>query len=113
MKWGKFFEQFSVIYKDNYQFAEIGCNEITGLDDVKTDYYKKGWSREIDFKSSLASEFFIQIAKGSHRQSIQSFALTGFTLKEIIPLSFNERAYHGKKNGEEQLVYLLTCNLSQ
>ena len=107
LKWGQQFDQFSVIYKDENQFVEIGCDEKTGYSDIKYDFNQKEWNNEIAFDSNLTMEFFIQISKGSHRQTAHDFELQNFSLKEMIPLSFHERAYQGKKNGDEKLIKLL------
>ncbi len=107
LKWGQLFDQFSVIFKDEQEFVEIGCNKITGFGDVKIDFYKKGWTKDVAFNSELAFDFFTQISKGSHREKVAEVDIKNFSLKEIVPLSFNERAYHGKKNGDEKLLDLL------
>lgn len=107
LKWGSLFDQFSVIYKDEHEFIEIGCNDKTGFSDIKNNYLEKGWNKNIAFNSDLAQILFKQIAIGSYRGTENKANFSDFFLTELIPLSFNERAYHGKKKGDETQVSLI------
>lgn len=107
LKWGSLFDQFSVIYKDEHEFIEIGCNDKTGYSDIKNNFLEKGWNNNIAFTSDLAQHFFTQIAMGSYRGTEKKSSFSDFFLTELIPLSFNERVYHGKKSGDETRISLI------
>ena len=107
LNWGKVFNQFSIIYKDEHEFIEIECETQFEINAVRNDYYQLGWNKNMSFDSELAKVFFTHIAQGYLREKRLEIEFKNVFLKEMIPLSFNERAYHGKKTGDERLVSIL------
>lgn len=91
IKLGKLFEQYSIIYKDNDEFVEIGTNEKSGIGKVLTDYIKQGWDKNIQINSELTKKLFSRLIKGSHQDRKFLFNEIGESyLFEIDEKSFNE-----------------------
>lgn len=101
------YEQYSVIFKDNSKFVEIGTNDFSGIGEIKNNFISKGWDKNISFDSDLTKEFFSSLAKGSHRDKKFLFNIKDEELYEMIELSFNQRAYHHKNNGTDNTLIKL------
>lgn len=95
-------DQYSVIYKDDDEFVEIGTNDNAGIGDIKRNFIKSGWDENLTINSPETKEFFSSLVKGSHRGEKFLFNMDEAYLYEKIPLSFNEVAYGRKKPGVDE-----------
>jgi hypothetical protein len=98
---GKLFDQFSVVYKDKLEFLEIKTDVFSG---ALTDFEKMGWNETLEFDSEFVKEFFLKIAKDACRDLGLLKGGKDFCLFEVKPISFNERAYGGKKSGVDEFL---------
>lgn len=99
ISWGQEFDQYSVIFKDDNEFVEIGTNRDSGIGTIKNDFIKSGWDKNLTLNPEATKEFWSELIKGSHRGRKFLFNLKESYLFEITPLSFNEIAYGKKKDG--------------
>jgi len=101
IKLGERYNQYSVIYKDEKEFIEIGTNDKSGIGKILNDFISKGWNKNLSFDSDLTKEIFSSLIKGSHKDKKFLYNLKELYLFEIEPLSFNEIAYGKKKYGTD------------
>jgi len=85
---GMKFEQYSVIYKDNREFIEIGTNKNSGIGKTINTFRFKSGKDNLLLAKKVIKDFFSQLLKGSHRG--KKFA---FILQELEENSFNRSAY--------------------
>lgn len=91
------YDQFSVIYKDNNEFVEIGTNKKSGIGKILNNFIKQGWDKNIDINSELTKQFFLSLIKGKHKDKRFLFNIDESYLYELMPFSFNEMAYGKNK----------------
>ena len=108
IKLGVKYEQYSVLYKDNNEFVELGTNDDSGIGQIKNDFIKQGWNKNLNMDSNLIKSIFSELVKGSHRGEKFLFNMKESHLFEVVELSFNERAYHKKIDGvNNKLIKLI------
>ncbi len=53
--WGQEFDQYSVIFKDDNEFVEIGTNNDSGIDTIKNDFIKSGWDKNLELNQEAVN----------------------------------------------------------
>jgi hypothetical protein len=101
------FDQYSVIYKDDNEFVEIGANQFSGIGKVITNFIKSGWGDNLQINSELTQQFFSKLAKGGHRDSKFLFNVKESYLFEVDEKSFNEIYRESKGNKQKRYIKLL------
>jgi hypothetical protein len=84
---GKQYEQWSVLYKDDDKFVELGSKPASGIGRVLNTFVKG--KDNMTFAKDAIKDFFSSLLKGSHRG--RKFV---FKLQEKEENSFNKAAYH-------------------
>ena len=84
---GKQYDQWSVLFKDEKQFVELGSKPASGIDKVLQTFVKG--DDNMTFAKDAIKDFFSSLFKGSHKG--KKFL---FKLQELEENSFNKSAYH-------------------
>ena len=100
--WGKEYDQYSVIYKDENEFVEIGTNEFSGVGEILNSFAQSSGKENITLDKNKTNDFYSSLAKGSHRGRKFLFNLKESFLLEKVQLSFNEIAYSKKKINKDE-----------
>lgn len=91
---GKYFDQYSVIYKDNREFVEIGTSAVAGIGVVKNNFANGTTDKKFVLDPEITKDLFSRLIKGSHREKKFLFNIRESYLYELVPLTFNQAAYH-------------------
>lgn len=107
IKLGEKFEQYSVIYKDDDQFVEIGSSQAAGKGRVINNFLKSGWGKNMRIDSPLTKKLFSRIAKGSHRDKKFVFNMEECFLFEVDPKTHNDAYRELMGKYKKRLIQLL------
>ncbi len=99
------YDQYSVIYKNDTQFVEIGTNEAAGIGKILNNFVKNSGQRNLLINGEATKEFFSRLIKGSHSNKKYLFNIDECFLYEYEPKSFNEQAYNKHKSNKKKLIY--------
>jgi len=91
---GEKFNQESVIYKNKFEFVEIGSNSIFGTGKLIRNFIFKKGKQNIELSKEIMVEFFSKLMKGSHKG--KKFV---FKIEELESNSFNRMAYGDGRKG--------------
>lgn len=102
INWGKEYDQYSIIYKDDKEFVEIGTNKFSGVGKILNSFAQSSGKENITLDKNKTNDFYSSLAKGSHRGRKFLFNLKESFLLEKVQLSFNEIAYSKKKINKDE-----------
>ena len=86
---GKDFGQFSILYKDETGFFEIGTNENYS--------FGKTLNTFVTIQEKVSSKFFVAVLKDYFLELLKGGFFQIITVKEIEPTCFNRVAYNSHK----------------
>lgn len=90
LKWGKKYDQDTVIYKDNKEFVLYGTNSDTGFGRAVERFTAKAGRSNLTLSKDIISDYlYSSLTKGSHKGTRYLF-----TMKEALePLSWSGALY--------------------
>lgn len=89
IKLGKEFDQWSVLYKDENGFAEIGTNDESDVGKILTEYKNASDSDNFTYFRDVIKIHYSQLLKGNKNKSHQIVFV-----KEVEPTNFNRVVYN-------------------